>query len=110
MEHSSLAEPDTLPKYLLQTAARYGSKKVAMRKKELGIWREYSWQESLDQVKYLTLGLLRLGLTRGDKVAILGENDPQYYWAELAIQAAGAAAGHLYRLRAQRGALYRGSL
>ena len=76
MEHSSLAEPDTLPKYLLQTAARYGSKKVAMRKKELGIWREYSWQESLDQVKYLTLGLLRLGLTRGDKVAILGENDP----------------------------------
>ena len=76
MEHSSLAEPIPFQNTFLQTAARYGSKEVAMRKKELGIWREYSWQESLDQVKYLTLGLLRLGLTRGDKVAILGENDP----------------------------------
>lgn len=87
-----LKEPDTLPKYLLQTAARYGDKKVAMRKKQFGIWREYTWKESLEKVKYLTLGLLRLGLQRGDKVAIIGENDPEYYWAELAIQAAGAAA------------------
>jgi len=87
-----LGEPDTLPKYLLQTAARYGDKKVAMRKKQFGIWREYTWKESLEKVKYLTLGLLRLELQRGDKVAIIGENDPEYYWIELAIQAAGAAA------------------
>jgi long-chain acyl-CoA synthetase len=63
-----------------------------MRKKHLGIWREFTWRESSDAVRDLALGLVALGLRRGDKVAILGENDPEYYWAELAIQTAGAVA------------------
>jgi len=82
---------DTLPRYLLDTTARY-EKQIAMRKKTLGIWREFTWRESCDAVRDLTLGLVGLGLQRGDKVAILGENDPEYYWAELAIQSAGAVA------------------
>lgn len=82
---------DTLPKYLLDTTARY-EKQVAIRKKTLGIWREFTWRESCDAVRDLTLGLVSLGLQRGDKTAILGENDPEYYWAELATQSAGAVA------------------
>ena len=82
---------DTLPKYLLDTTARY-EKQIAMRKKTLGIWREFTWRESCDAVRDLTLGLVCLGLQRGDKAAILGDNDPEYYWAELAIQSVGAIA------------------
>ncbi len=82
---------DTLPKHLLDTTARY-EKQVAMRKKTLGIWREFTWRESCDAVRDLTLGLVSLGLQRGDKTAILGDNDPEYYWAELATQSAGAVA------------------
>lgn len=84
-----MTQPDTLVKYFVQTCRKYGSRKVAMRKKEFGIWREYTWQDSLETVKHLCLGLVELGLGRGDKVLIIGDNDPQYFWAQLAIQAAG---------------------
>ncbi|MEW6718361.1 MAG: AMP-binding protein [Chloroflexota bacterium] len=84
--------PDTLPKILISTYQKYGPKKVAMRHKDLGIWRSYNWKDSYEQVKYLCLGLIQLGLQRGNKVCIIGDNDPQYFWAQLAIQAGGGVA------------------
>jgi len=80
---------DTLPKFFLDRAKRYGADKVAMRKKRYGIWQEYSWAESLAHVRDFCLGLVSLGLAREDKVCIIGDNDPEYYWAELAVQSAG---------------------
>lgn len=82
---------ETLPQYLQHTARKYG-KRVAMRKKQFGIWREYSWSESYTRVRRLALGLMELGLARGDKVCIIGDNDPEYFWAQLAIQACGGIA------------------
>ncbi|HHH40544.1 MAG TPA: long-chain fatty acid--CoA ligase, partial [Chloroflexi bacterium] len=64
----------------------------AMRKKDLGIWRPYTWADSYQQVRQLSLGLVELGLQRGEKVCIIGDNDPQYFWAQLAIQAGGGVA------------------
>jgi long-chain acyl-CoA synthetase len=80
---------DTLPKNFLERVKEYGDKKVAMRKKKYGIWREFSWADSYQHVKDFTLGLVSLGLERGDKVCIIGDNDPEFYWAELAAQSAG---------------------
>lgn len=60
-----------------------------MRRKDRGIWKEYSWQYYYDKVKYFSLGLMSLGLKKGDKVSILGENEPEWYWADLAVQAVG---------------------
>jgi long-chain acyl-CoA synthetase len=68
---------------------KYGDQKTAMRQKELGIWQSYSWADSYNHVRRLCLGLVSLGLQRGDKVCIIGDNDPQYFWAQLAVQAAG---------------------
>ncbi len=82
---------ETLPQYLQHTARKYGNR-VAMRKKQFGIWREYTWQESYTRVKHLALGLMQLGLAHGDKVCIIGDNDPEYFWAQLAIQACGGIA------------------
>ncbi|HIE17458.1 MAG TPA: long-chain fatty acid--CoA ligase [Dehalococcoidia bacterium] len=79
----------TLPKLLKQNYEKYGGKKVAMRVKEFGIWQTYTWKDYYQKVKHFSLGLISLGLEAGDKVAILGENKPQWYWAELAVQAAG---------------------
>ncbi|OGO17454.1 MAG: long-chain fatty acid--CoA ligase [Chloroflexi bacterium RBG_16_48_8] len=81
---------DTLPKNFLDRVQRYGEKKIAMRKKEFGIWREYTWADSFQHVKYFCLGLVSLGLERGNKVCIIGDNDPEFYWAELAVQSAGS--------------------
>jgi len=44
----------------------------------------------------LSLGLIKLGLKRGDKVCIIGDNDPQYFWAQLAIQSGGGVAVGLF--------------
>jgi len=85
---ASIAAP-TLPKLLKQNYEKYGGKKVAMRVKEFGIWQTYTWKDYYQKVKHFSLGLISLGLEAGDKVAILGENKPQWYWAELAVQAAG---------------------
>ncbi len=83
---------ETLPQKFVQTAKKYGDRKVAMRKKRFGIWQEYTWQDSFQKVKHFCLGLVSLGLERGDKVIIIGDNDPEYFWAQLAIQAGGGVA------------------
>ncbi|MCC6616612.1 MAG: AMP-binding protein [Anaerolineae bacterium] len=84
------AEADTLPKVFLRTVDKLGER-VAMRKKRYGIWQEYSWQESFANVRDLCLGLMSLGLQRGEKVAIIGENDPEFYWAQFAVWSVGGA-------------------
>lgn len=80
---------ETLPKNFVARVKQYGDGKVAMRKKKYGIWQEYTWFQSFERVKQFCLGLVSLGLERGDKVCIIGDNDPEYYWAELAVLSAG---------------------
>jgi long-chain acyl-CoA synthetase len=83
---------DTLPKSLIASYQEYGDTRTAMRQKDMGIWRSYTWQDSFQQVRYLSLGLIQLGLNKGEKICIIGDNDPQYFWAQLAIQAGGGVA------------------
>ena len=80
---------DTLPKYFMEKVARYGDHKVAVRQKDFGIWQEFTWDDSYKQVRNLTLGLVVLGLEWGEKASIVGDNDRQYMWADLAIMSAG---------------------
>ncbi len=86
---------DTFPKLLLRNYERWPDF-VAMRKKDFGIWREYTWKQCYENVKYFSLGLLSLGLQRGDKVAIIGENEPHWFWAQFAAQAANAIMTGIY--------------
>lgn len=78
----------TLPKFFLENCRRYGNKKIAMREKDRGIWKSYTWADYYEKVKSLSLFLMNNGLEPGDKVAIIGENKPEVYWAEMAAQAA----------------------
>jgi long-chain acyl-CoA synthetase len=87
---------ETLPKLLLERA-RQSPNAVAVREKDLGIWHEITWAEYLEQIKLFSLGLRALGLQRQDKVAIIGDNHPEWYIAELATQAAGAASVGLFQ-------------
>lgn len=87
---------DTLPRILKAQKEKYGSKKVAMRKKDLGIWKEYTWSDVYHNVKWVSLGLESVGCGRGDNIAIIGNSDPQWYWAEYAAQAFGGTATGIY--------------
>ncbi len=81
-------DADTLPKNFLKRVTELGER-VAMRKKRFGIWQEYTWQQVYQRVHDMALGLASLGLQRGEKVALIGENDPEFYWAEIAVWAVG---------------------
>ncbi len=78
----------TIPKMLKQNVEQYGEK-VWMRKKEFGFWRPYTWNECYQRIKHFALGLKSLGFQRGDGLAIQGDNNPHWFWAELAAQSLG---------------------
>jgi long-chain acyl-CoA synthetase len=80
----------TIPRLLVAKARQYGSGKVALREKEYGIWQEVTWQQYYEHVCALCLGLVDLGLRRGDAVAVISGNRPEWLYTEVAAQSAGA--------------------
>ena len=80
---------DTFPKLLIRNAQLYGSR-PAMRHKDLGIWQTWTWAEAREIVRAYAVGLHRLGLRRGETIAIVGANRPRLYWSVLAAQTLGA--------------------
>jgi long-chain acyl-CoA synthetase len=81
-------EADTLPKFLKRNFERWGESEIAFRDKDYGIWNEYTWKDVYENVKYFSLGLVSLGLGPGERAAVIGDNEPQWYWSSFAIQAA----------------------
>ncbi|REJ75186.1 MAG: long-chain fatty acid--CoA ligase [Acidobacteria bacterium] len=86
----------TLPG-LLQRNAEQIADLPALREKEFGIWQTFSWQQARDRVRDFALGLEQLGLRRGQAIAILGDNRPEWVIAELAAQSLGGVAMGLYQ-------------
>jgi long-chain acyl-CoA synthetase len=87
--------PDTLPGLLARNRERYGDR-VGLREKDLGVWQEVSWPDYYDHVKFFALGLSALGLKRGDRLAILGDNCREWIYADLAAQSLGAVGVGVY--------------
>ena len=75
----------TLPRLLLEKTLLFGGR-VAMREKYKGIWQEISWNTYLEKVKFFALGLNDLGMQPGETGSILGENCPEWIFADLALQ------------------------
>jgi long-chain acyl-CoA synthetase len=68
----------------------------AFRYKHMGIFKEVSWQEYWRQAEEFCLGLLELGLSRGDRVAIMGEPCDKWLYADIAVLCAGAISYGIY--------------
>ena len=85
----------TIPQIIKSNADRWGSRS-AMSMKMYGVWRSYNWREYYDGVRFFSLGLISLGLERGSVVAIIGDNEPQWFWGEFAAQAAGGIATGIF--------------
>jgi long-chain acyl-CoA synthetase len=90
------ADLDTFPK-LLHSHVKLRPDKDAMREKDLGIWQSWTWSEAASEIRALACGLASLGLQRGEKLAIIGDNRPRLYWAMTAAQALGAVPVPLYQ-------------
>lgn len=87
---------ETFPQLLVERVDEFGDR-PALREKDYGIWRSVDWHEYLRHVRYFCQGLAALGLTADDTVAIIGDNRPEWIYAELASQAAGAKSIGIYQ-------------
>ena len=87
---------DTLPKMLVERST-LSAGQTAIREKGHGIWQSWTWREVADNVRAMALGLHQLGLVRGDKVAVVGDNRPHLYWAIAAVQSMGGVPVPLYQ-------------
>ena len=85
MAEAHPARADTFPKLLVRNAERFRGR-PAFRLKDFGIWQTWTWDQVLDQARCLAAGLHRLGVARGDSIAIVGANRPRLYWSIAAAQ------------------------
>lgn len=86
----------TLPQILFRQAERLGVDKIAIREKMYGIWLAYSWEDYLRYTKNVALGLLALGLKRGENIGIITDNHPEWLFTEIGAQALGAVTVNLF--------------
>ncbi len=86
---------DTLPKLFRQNCEKYGAK-IAHREKDYGIWLSYSWTDFYDHARLIGLGLLSLGLKRGEVVSILSEDNKEWIYSDLGIQCVGGIVSGVY--------------
>ena len=89
------AEGQTLPQ-LLMAHARARPGELAQRVKRKGIWRCHTWADLAEKVRMLALGAATLGVSRGDTAVVVGENEPEHYWALFAAQSLGIKTVSVY--------------
>ncbi|MBM3536221.1 MAG: long-chain fatty acid--CoA ligase [Alphaproteobacteria bacterium] len=88
--------PDTFPKLLERNAREFGDR-PSIREKDYGIWQTWTWKQVHGEVREFAAGLASLGVRRGHKVAIVGDNRPQLYWSMCAAQMLGAVPVPVYQ-------------
>jgi long-chain acyl-CoA synthetase len=90
---------ETVPGRFLEAVATWGGR-VAMRKKEYGLWHDITWDDYRQAVEHVACGLMAMGLAPGGHAAIIGDNCPEWVFADLGIQCCGAAAVGIYATNA----------
>lgn len=85
----------TLPHVLVDLARRRPDD-VALQEKRYGIWQPVTWRQYHDRVRDFAHGLAASGVRRGDVIAVLGDNRPEWLITELAAQSLGAAVVGVY--------------
>ncbi|HEY4204082.1 MAG TPA: AMP-binding protein, partial [Xanthobacteraceae bacterium] len=94
--HARAAQAATFPKMLRLNAREHGNE-VALREKDFGLWKPYTWEQYHARTRDFALGLVELGLGKDDVVGIIGDNRPDWVAAEIAAHAIGAMSLGLYR-------------
>jgi long-chain acyl-CoA synthetase len=86
---------DTIPTMFLKQAARLQTR-VALRRKEFGIWRRITWEDYARHVRWVGHALLALNMDKGERVCVIGENRPEWLYSDLGIQCAGGITTGIY--------------
>ncbi len=89
----------TLPHVFMQCVQKYGTR-VAMRKKQYGLWHDISWNEYHRLVQYVGSALISMGLEKGECVSIIGDNCPEWVIIDMGVQCAGGVSVGIYATNA----------
>lgn len=81
---------------LLPYDAKYFPKEDAVCGKENGVWVHYSTKQYIDKVNYISYGLMQLGIKKGDRIASISNNRPEWNFLDMAIQQLGAIHVSIY--------------
>ena len=79
---------------------------TAHREKDFGIWRSYSWADYWDHAKWTGLGLLALGVVRGEVVSILSEDRREWLYYDMGVMGIGAIGNGVYTTDSARQLAY----
>ena len=86
---------DTTPKLWRKRCQELGER-TAMREKTYGIWRSHSWADYYARAREIGLGLVSLGLQRGEVVSILSEDNKEWMYTDMGVQGAGGICSGIY--------------
>ena len=86
---------DTIPALFLNAVAARGDK-TFMREKKLGLWRPWSWNQTLAAVRETSMGLAALGFEPGDTASILSNTVVDWVIADLGVLCAGGVSNGIY--------------
>ena len=89
----------TVPLRFKETVEKYGDH-VALREKDLGLWKDISWKAYYEGVKKVGCALMAMGLEKGQCVSIIGDNAPEWVMADLGIQCIGGVSVGVYATNA----------
>jgi long-chain acyl-CoA synthetase len=87
----------TLADLLPRAAEKFGTNGAFLFRNDAGAWETQSYGDVLDRVRALTLGLIDLGVSHGDRVAILGNTRPEWTLFDFAAMSAGATVVPIYQ-------------
>jgi long-chain acyl-CoA synthetase len=87
----------TIADLLPRAVAKYGSARAVMFKDDDGKWATRSYEEVGETVRKLALGLIGLGVEKGDKVSILGNTRVEWTYFDYAALTAGATVVPIYQ-------------
>ena len=88
--------PDlTLPQ-MLRERARTDAQRIAVRQKDFGIWKPFTWAQYLDRASHFGLGLRALGLPMGAHVGVIAENRIEWVLTQMGAGLVGAVTVGVY--------------
>ena len=94
---SPSSRSNTLADLLPNAAAEHGTADAFMFKNEGGAWETRTFNQVLDEVREISLGLIDLGVEHGDRFSILGNTRPEWTLFDLAAMSAGAVVVPIYQ-------------
>jgi len=108
MTHAPSIPGDTFPALFWNAVARRGDK-VALRQKELGIWRGTPWRKLGETARAVGLGLVRLGFEPGETASVLANTRREWLYADLGVLGAGGVCSGIYPTDAAGQVLFEGT-